>query len=165
MKIVGLIPLFILLTSYMATNKVAFDLNSFPHDWVRLTIKDGKLVVYNSCDAGNLLLTISKLDNHFELLLHGEQEDFDYKILEASQLNDTIYIQAKWKDSDKEQKFKFFWTEKEKGIGRFITTFSNGIASDNLFVIKDKQINFEKLDQPCRECWGDECDEIKSKIE
>ncbi len=150
MKLLGLtISFLLLLTSCKMTNKKAFDLNSFPNNWVRLTDKDGKLVVYNSCDAGNLLLTISKLNNHFELLLHGEQEDYDYKILEATRLNDTIYLKAKWKDSNEQQKFKFFWTEKKKGLGRFITTYSNGFTSDNLFVTKDKQITFENLDQHC----------------
>ena len=166
MKLLGLtISFLLILTSCKETNKEAFDLNSFPNDWVRLTDKDGKLVVYNSCDAGNLLLTISKLNNHFELLLHGQQEDYDFKILEATQLNDIIYLKAKRKDSDEQQEFKFFWADKEKGLGRFITTYSNGFTSDNLFVTKDKQITFEKFDQPCRECWGDACDEIKSNKE
>jgi len=166
MKLLGLTILFLLLlTSCKKTNKEVIDLNSFPKDWVRLTDKYGKLVVYNSCDAGNLLLTISKNSNHFELLLHGQQEDYGFEILETTQLSDTIFLKAKWKDSDEKQNFKFFWTDKEKGLARFITTYSSGFTSDNLFVTKDKQTNFEKFDQPCRECWGDECDEMEMTIE
>lgn len=166
MKILGLTISFLLLfTSCKETKKETFDLNSFPKEWVRLTDKDGKLVVYNSCDAGNLLLTISKNRDHFELLLHGQQEDYDFEILETAQLNDTIFLKAKWKGSDEKQDFKFFWTDKEKGLGKFITTFSSGFTSDNLFVTGDKQTNFDKFDQPCRECWGDECDEIVKDIE
>jgi hypothetical protein len=108
-------------------------------------------------------LTISKNKNGFELLLHGEQEDYNFKILEATQLIDTIYLKAEWKDSDEQQEFKFFWTDKEKGLGKFITTYSNGFTSDNLFVTREKQINFEKIDQPCRECWGHECDELEKE--
>lgn len=164
MKLLGLtISFFLLFTSCNETKKEAFDLNLLSKDWVRLTEKDGKLIVYNSCDAGNMLLTISKVSDHFELLLHGEQEDCDFEILETTQLNDTIFLKAKWKDSDEKQEFKFFWTNKEKGLGRFITTYSNGFTSDNLFVIRDKQTTFEKFDQPCRECWGDECDELKNE--
>ncbi len=166
MKILGLTISFLLLfTSCKETKKETFDLNSFPKEWVRLTDKDGKLVVYNSCDAGNLLLTISNKRDHFELLLHGQQEDYDFKILETTQLNDTIFLKAKWKNSDEKQDFKFFWTDKEKGLGRLITTYSSGFTSDNLFVTGDKQTNYEKFDQPCRECWGDECDEIEKDLE
>jgi hypothetical protein len=164
MKLIGLtISLLLLLSSCKEIKKEVFDLSSLPNDWVRLTEKDGKLVVYNSCDAGNMLLTISKNKNEFELLLHGEQEDYDFKILDATKLNDTTYLNVKWKDSDEKQEFKFLWTDKGKGLGRFITTYSNGFISDNLFVTNDKQTNFEKYDQPCRECWGDECDEIENK--
>ena len=166
MKILGLTISFLLLfTSCKETKKEIFNLNSFPKEWVRLTDKDGKLVVYNSCDAGNLLFTISNNRDHFELLLHGQQEDYDFEILETTQLNDTIFLKAKWKGSHEKQDFKFFWTNKEKGLGRFITTYSSGFTSDNLFVTGDKQTNFEKFDQPCRECWGDECDEKEKDIE
>lgn len=166
MKILGLtISFLLLLTSCKETKKETFDLNSFPKEWVRLTDKDGNLVVYNSCDAGNLLLTISNNRDHFELLLHGQQEDYDFEILETTQQNDTISLKAKWKGSDEKQDFKFFWTNKEKGLGRFITNYSSGFTSDNLFVTGDKQTNFDKFDQPCRECWGDECDEIEKAME
>ena len=166
MKILGLtISFLLLLTSCKEVKKETFDLNSFPKEWVRLTDKDGKLVVYSSCDAGNLLLTISNKRDHFELLLHGQQEDYDFEILETTQLNDTIFLKAKWKGSDEKQDFKFFWANKEKGLGRFITTYSSGFTSDNLFVTGDKQTNFEKFEQPCRECWGEECDEIEKDIE
>jgi hypothetical protein len=163
MKILGLtLAFFILLTSCMEKKKETFDLNLLQNEWVRLTEKDGKLVVYNSCDAGNLLLTITKTKDYFDLLLHGQQEDYDFEILETSQINDTIFLNVKWKESDEKQDFKFFWTDKEKGLARFITTYSNGFTSDNLFVTKDKQTNFEKVDQPCKECWGDECDETET---
>lgn len=166
MKLLGLtISFLLLLNSCKETKKETFDLNSFTKEWVRLTDKDGKLVIYNSCDSGNLLLTISKNSDQFELLLHGQQEDSDFEILETTQLNDTIFLKAKWKDSNEKQDFKFFWTNKEKGLGRFITTYSNGFTSENLFVTRDKQKNFEKFDQPCKECWGDECDEMEMEIE
>jgi hypothetical protein len=109
-------------------------------------------------------LTISNNRDHFELLLHGQQEDYDFDILETTQLNDTIFLKAKWKGSDEKQDFKFFWVNKEKGLGRFITTYSSSFTSDKLFVTINKQTNFEKFDQPCRECWGDECDEIEKDV-
>lgn len=161
MNILGLTLAFLLLTSWKEPKTKAFDLNSLPNNWVKLTEKDGKLVVFNSCDDGNLLLTISNNRDHFELFLHGQQEDYDFEILESTQLKDTIYLKTKWKESSEKQDFKFFWADKQKGLGRFITTYSSGFTSDNLFVTGDKQTNFEKFDQPCRECWGDECDKME----
>lgn len=156
----------ILLTIFISCKQgsaIHFDLNTFPKEWVRLTDKNGKLIIYNSCDAGNLLLTISKKGEKFKLLLHGQQEDYDYEVLESTQLGDTVFIKTKWTDSDTKQDFKFFWTNKEKGLGRWITAYFNGKTQDYIFVLADKQNDFEKVDQPCRECWGDECDEIEKE--
>lgn len=156
---------FLLFTSCRETKETIFDLNSFPKDWVSLTEKEGKLVIYNSCDAGNLLLKISKNRNNFDLILYGQQEDYEFKVLKSSQLNDTIYFKTKWKNSKKKQDFKFFWINKENEIGKFITRYSNGYLSENIFVTNVKQTRFEKIDQPCKECWGDECDEIENRVE
>jgi len=166
MKLIGLI-LFIttLLISCQETHNEPFDLMTIPENWVRLTENDGNLIVYNSCDAGNLLLSISNSDKKQELLLHGQQEDYDFTISNSRKLNDTVFIDAKWKGTDDKQSFKFIWTDKESGLGRWITAYSNGFTSDNIFVISEKQNNFERVDQPCRECWGDECDEIENDTE
>ena len=90
MKLIGLI-LFIatLLISCQETQTENFDLKTLPENWVRLTENEGKLIVYNSCDAGNLLLTISNSGKKQELLLHGQQEDYSFTISNSSKLNDT----------------------------------------------------------------------------
>ena len=137
------------------------DLNTIPKDWVRLTEKNGKQVIYNSCEGGNLLLTFSKKTDHFELLAHGEQEDENFQIIESIQPNDTVYLKTKSLESGNIVDYKFILIDKEKGLGRFIT-ISKGHKSDDLFVTGEKQTNFEVIDQPCRECWGDECDEIEA---
>lgn len=166
MRIIGLtLIVIIFLISCHEIKTETFDMSSLPTEWVRLTERNGKLIVFNSCDAGNLLLTISKRENKFELLLHGEQENYEFEILKSDEFNDTIVFKAKWKDSDEIQDFKFHWTDREKGLGRWTTTYSNGFFSDNIFVIKEKEKDFEQVQQPCKECWGDECDEIKSSIE
>lgn len=143
------------------TTVIAFDLNTIPKEWVRLTEKSEKFIVFNSCDAGNLHLTISKKGEKFGLLLHCQQEDSDYEIVESNQVKDTVFINAKWVDSNKRQDFKFFWINKEKGLGRWVTQYPGGTLSDNTFVVAGRQNDFEKVDQPCRECWGDECDTTK----
>jgi hypothetical protein len=125
-----------------------------------LTEKHGKLIVYNSCDAGNLELSIIQRKEKTELLLHGQQEDSNFDVLESTQVNDTISIKVIWLERAENQIFKFVWVSKENGLGRWITTFPNGYTSNKLFVSKDHLSNFEQVNQPCRECWGDECDEF-----
>jgi len=157
-EILGILTITFLVTSCIRNKKETFDLNSFPNEWIRLTEKDGKFVIFNSCDAGNLRLSITKNNANLGLLLHGEQEDYSFEIFEFAQLSDTIFLNTKWTDFDEKQAFKFIWSDKEQGLGRFITTYSNGFTSDNLFVTREKQGNFETYHQPCKECWGDECD-------
>ena len=147
------------------SNQEDFDLNTLPKKWIRLTKKDNKLVVFNSCDSGNLLLTISNVKKNFEILLHGEQEDSYIKILKINQIKDTVFMETKYIDSNEKQSFKFFWINKDQGLARFITKYSDGFVSDNVFVTTEKQNNFEKIDQPCKECWGDECNEMENTVE
>ena len=136
-----------------------FELSTIPKRWVQLTEKDEKLIIYNSCDAGNLLITISDIDEEKELLLHGQQEDDHFIISTSHKANESIFINANRMDSNKKQTFKFTWIDKLNGIGRWETTYSNGTISDNIFVTNEHQLNFETVDQPCKECWGEECDE------
>lgn len=152
---------FVLLISCKSNTNEPFDLKTFPKNWVQLTEKGGEFVVFNSCDAGNLMLTIRNDQNDFEILLHGQQEDYLLEILQAFQFKDTIFIETKLKESDERQDFKFFWINKQKGLGRWMTTFSNGQTSNHIFVLKEKQMNLKKVDQPCKECWGEQCDEIE----
>ena len=139
-------------------HKEPFNLATLPSDWVRLIKTDSGLIVFNSCDGGNPLLTISNKQNKSGFLLHGTQEDYDFDILETYQLNDTVIIKARWKDTKGLQDWKFVWTDKAKQVGRWITTYTQDITTDDFYVTASKQTNFPKVDQPCRECWGDECD-------
>ena len=140
----------------------AFDLSVLPKDWVRLTSTDSGLVVFNSCDGGNLLVSILKNNNSYKLLLHGTQEDDEFDILETTiGANDTVFFKAEWINSDEKQDFKFVWRDKEKKQAHWITTFSSGFTMNFIFVAGDQQTNYPKIDQPCKECWGEECDELQ----
>lgn len=140
----------------------AFDLSVLPKDWVRLTSTDSGLVVFNSCDGGNLLVSVLKNNNSYKLLLHGTQEDDEFDILESRiGANDTVFLKAKWVNLDEKQDFKFVWRDKEKKHAQWITTFSSGFTMDFIFVASDQQTNYPKIDQPCKECWGEECDELQ----
>ena len=138
----------------------AFDLSTLPKDWVMLTPTDSGLVVFNSCDGGNGLVSILKNNNSYRLLLHGTQEDDEFDILKTTLgAGDTVFLKAEWTNSDERQDFKFVWKDKEKKHAQWITTFSSGITTVDIFVASDQQTNYPKIDQPCKECWGEECDE------
>lgn len=141
------------------------DLDSLPKEWIKLTEYKNELVIYESCDMGNLLLSIINKGNNYKLLLLGTQEDSEFDILDVNQKEDTILIYTKSIDTKDNQVFKFLWVNKEKGIGRFITTYSEtGFKSDLSFVSKEKRKKFKRIEQPCEECWGEECNEIKDTL-
>ena len=165
LRVLILVLLFLgFITSCQKEKKDYFDLKKLPKHWVKLTKMGGELVVFNSCDNGNLLLTISKKTDKYKLLLHGQQEDSEFEIIESFRQNDTIIIKAKLEDSEEKQIFKFSWLDKNKGIGHWITTYSNDFTLDYIFVEENNQISFKKVEQPCRECWGEECDEAEKNI-
>ena len=159
MKIgVALILLIFSLNVNSQTIEKSFDLGSLPSDWVKLTETDSGLVIYNICEAGNRLLTITQEKDKFGILLHGLQEDYSYEVLDVSQENDIIEIKAKWKNSEQLQNFKFSWFDSENGIGIWETTFFSGRTDKYKFSTFERQFYFPIVDQPCSECWGDECD-------
>lgn len=67
-------------------------------------------------------------------------------------------INAQWKDSDEKQDFTFLWIDKENMIGKWTTSYSSGWTTDYNYTTLDNQLAFPNIDQPCSECWGDECD-------
>jgi len=58
------------------------------------------------------------------------------------------------------QELKFIWTDKTRGIAKLISSCKAGITTDEIFVIAERQKDFPTVNQACRECRGDECDEI-----
>ncbi|MCX2679280.1 hypothetical protein OOZ15_04935 [Galbibacter sp. EGI 63066] len=156
--------LFILSTAMVSckqANTMQFDLAKLPKNWVKLTPnKKGKLVIFNPCNGPNMLLSI-KEDK--KIVFKEGQKDFELDVLETSEVADTVFIKAKWNwtESEKRQNIKFIWTDRQKGIGRWITTYSGGFTTNFSFVTENKQEDFDTIYEPCSVCWGEECDEIK----
>lgn len=162
MRILGLSILFIIILASCKQNlEKEFDMKSLPTEWIKLTKTDTGFIIFNSCDAGNLLMTITNKNNKVGLFMHGQQEDYTFEILKAIQTDsDTVKINTKWTDSEGLIELNFFWDDKAKGLARLISKSTIGIALDETFVTADRQKDFPIVNQPCRECWGDECDEI-----
>lgn len=140
-----------------------FDILSLPADWVTLKKTDSGMIVFNSCDGGNPILSLSKVKDTIGLLIHGSQEDYDYIVLGSELLEkDTVLVKVKWRNWEGNQDFKFVWVDKAKQVGKWITTFKGIGEVDYVCVNSVYQKNFKTVNQPCRECWGDECDEKDS---
>jgi len=144
------------------SHAVNFDLSTLSSEWIKLTQKDGKLIIYNSCDAGNLLLSITEQEKNYNILLHGQQENIEFDVLQSILIGDSVVVKTKWKHEEDVINFRFVWQDKENGIGRWVIP-NSGDLRNILFVDSMNEDNFEQIDQPCRECWGDECDEITRK--
>lgn len=131
-----------------------FDLAQIPQNWTHLTQTDSGLVIYNSCDAGNLLIS---LKDNSEILFHGQQEDYEFEIIEALKTkNDTIRIKTNWKGTSDVQTFNMKWVDKQKGLIQMVSADPNSIAIDFVFVDKQLEKAFPTFDQPCKECWPEE---------
>ena len=141
------------------SKKIDFNIDSLPQEWTKLTEVGDNLVIYNSCEAQNFHLTFSRKNESTELQLQSYHDDFDFLVLKSIISKDTIYIKVKPKDSKEIQDFRFAWTDKQKGIGKWILKSSNRFGGfEAIFVLEENKSNFKIVDQPCRECWGDLCD-------
>ena len=140
-----------------------FDILTFPTEWIQLTKTDSGMIIFNSCDAGNLLISLSKVKDTTVLLMHGTQEDYDFVVLRSELIeNDTVLVNAKWRGWNENQDFKFVWVDESKHMGKWMTTYKGGNYMEYTCVTADHQKDFKTVNQPCRECWGDECDEKDS---
>lgn len=152
-----LIFIFGILLSCSQQRTEKFDLSQLPRNWVHLTETDSGLVVYNSCDAGNLLISFN---NKSEILFHGQQEDYEFEILKTLLTeNDSVDIVTNWKGTTNKQVFKFHWIDKEKGLIRLASSSPSKVGDNFVFVNQEQQSEFPSYDQPCIECWPEEeCD-------
>jgi hypothetical protein len=156
-----IISFLLIIVSCKEVNQSNLLFEELPKNWIQLTLKNGKLVIYNSCDMGNLLISISKKNNTNELLLHGQQEDELFELLDSAIDTDTIVLKVKNKNTNDTQSVKFVWIDKEKGVGRWMIKYSKAFTSNHLFVTIQKQNFFQQINQPCKECWGKECTDFE----
>ncbi|MES2618411.1 MAG: hypothetical protein V4613_11055 [Bacteroidota bacterium] len=138
-----------------------FNLSAIPAEWVELTNTDSGYIVYESCDAGNGLITIQSKGGKYSLTLGGAQDDYVYTVVSANKGDkDTILIEGGEQETTDKQLFKMHWLDKEKGIAAWKMHYANGTSADLVFVVKQKAITFPHCEQPCAECWGEEnCNE------
>lgn len=147
---------------YLSSNS----LEDIPLESVQLTKKDSSLIIYNSCDGGNGLIRYYKEDSQQKILLYGRQEDYYLNIVSSNNINDTTILTAVWVNSNDTTKMKMYWLNKEEGIWLF--SWQNNVSS--IYVDDAYSHEYKIVDQPCFECWEDECiiiekqDSIRKKL-
>lgn len=137
-----------------------FNIDDIPSNWIRLTKTDSIPIIYSTCDGGNRLISILQKNEGYNLLMHGQQEDYEYTIKDT-RINEAgiILITATWVNSTEEQEFKFKWIDVDNGLGKWETTFHPNFYHADEFISKKFEHNFPAVEQPCVECWGEEeCD-------
>jgi hypothetical protein len=147
----------------MAVALTPIDLSLWPLDWVRLTETDSSTIIFESCDGGNMIITVDPTDS--TLLFHGQQEDITYVFIEAGLASDSTLHFIFGKDK-KQDVFTFQWIDKERGIGLWeLRPYYLDLESHQVqFVSKQKEGNFNLFEQPCRECWDDEfCTDLETR--
>ncbi len=67
--------------------------------------------------------------------------------------NPTVYISTKGETGDIEE-FIFYWIDQKQGSALW-----SKFSAEDTYVMKSKENTFKHVQQPCVECWGEECDE------
>jgi len=125
------------------------------YSWVKLSKINNELIIYNSCDQGNLIIDVNE-NQHITLLGVQEEEIFDILKIEKNEILTSYYTKSQITKSV--QVFNFRWIDKRKGTCEWSTTFSNGYYLNETFVNQKQKTNFKEYHQPCSDCWGKECE-------
>ena len=140
----------VLLFSCNSRSESNFNLESIPSDWVNLTETDSGLIIFNSCNAGNLLI---KVKGDSEIIMYGVQEDYEFAIDKVRNSSDTAILDVHWKGTTDKERFKFHWDNKSKQVGKWQLLNSTVFG---YFVSNEKSKEHIVYDQPCIECWPEE---------
>jgi hypothetical protein len=123
----------------------------FPSSWTMLTQREGKLVVFNPCDANNPVIEIRQDTLYINF---GQEEGF-YNITSILKNDhDKVILVAKPDFGDNPDKFKVEFLDKERKQARWFIWSNDSTAetfTDTRFVNE-----YANIKQPCRECWGED---------
>lgn len=133
--------------------QVSQEVANIPANWTRLTASKSEYTVYNTCDGGNLKISVYKDDKGWHLLCHGQQEDYLYRITRTVNERNQILFDCVSEDGSSKQQFRFQWTDKHKGLAQW-----EGLGWNwkQTFVSLSHEIDFRHEVQPCQECWDAE---------
>ena len=72
----------------------------------------------------------------------------------------TLKLNVLRKDFNQTQVFNFIWLDKQKSIGKWVTTYTESGNTMTYLVVDSRfQKNFKSVEQPCVECWEEKCED------
>ena len=152
--ILNIVIIFLMLFSCLNNKAEEYKLGQFPEKLTRLTETDSTYIIFNSCDAGNLLISFREKS---ELLFHGQQENYEFEIIDSQKLEgDTIKILTNWKGASESQTFYFTWVNQEKGLIKLVSAEPHIVGMNLVFVDERHETDYSVYNQPCIECWPEE---------
>jgi len=126
-----------------------------------LTEQGKELVIFESCDAGNIELSTYSLNDSFYILLHESQEDELFYVSQAYWLkSDTSYFVINYLGSSKTGLLKLKKLDSAKGT--YYCNISIIETNYSMILVDEKNKNvFKKVKQLCKECWEEDeiCEE------
>ncbi len=149
-KYIGSLLLLLFLQPLITFGKETnFDISTLPKEWTCLTKTKKGLIIYSTCDGGNRLISIVGKKS-YELLLHGQQEDYKFKIKNVFKNKDNlITIKTQDTDTGKAEVFYFKWIDKNKGLGKWTYSFAQNL----IFVHAGKVKYYRKVHEDCTHFW------------
>lgn len=151
-------------------DKIALSIENYICDLTKLTEKNGKSIIYTSCDGGNTELSIYKYRDTFFLLLYGGQEDDLFVIEECYKTKgDTVFFKVNYYGDNfyssnitsKSGMVKYIINDTLKGTSKWFFTYLD-VSYDNSFVSKDQEKHFDRVNEPCINCFEkEECEEFE----
>ncbi|UKN03798.1 hypothetical protein K6119_09875 [Paracrocinitomix mangrovi] len=141
-----------------------YELDEFPKNWIQLTKTDSSFIIYESCDMGNGMISITEVENNWTILLHGTQEEFKFKIINSRiSSSGEILINSESFETNEKLNCSISWNEKYSGVAAWKFNWENGHSTINDYVNSEFEKEFEKVEQPCTDCWSQEdCDAMKN---
>ncbi|NQY05895.1 MAG: hypothetical protein HRT68_06750 [Flavobacteriaceae bacterium] len=155
-------------------SEAAFDLNEdkikqkqskqvrfpdIPRNYIALTEQKGKTIIFNPCDAANHQVKIDEKDGTIQIYyLEGQEAT----LLEVESVSKTekgyafggiIYGEF----YDKAMEVTPLDTAYEM-VNWTLSAFDGNRTM--IFTDAQYKTNYEVVDQPCKECWGDDCDDM-----
>lgn len=133
-------------------------------NWKQLTERNGKLVAFYPCDADNGTVEVRKDSGQYEMVLGFGHDAMLYTVTSMRNVDGGVMLIGKYIDLEgSENDSTLIKFDKEKNI-LSLDSYENGkIAITRIYTQEDNN-SYEKIEQPCRECFTEEeCASMGSK--
>lgn len=127
--------------------------------WHKLTLTDSGYVIFNPCDRENETFRIS---NDTIFISYGHEVEYFFINYVKRNVKNVYQFAVRSYYSGKTIFFYFSYVDTDRGIAFWKNNDKPvNYETDDLYISDKNKNNFDIVNQPCKECWGDDCDEIE----